>query len=416
NIYSAVYSGVPVWEYMCNHVAVMRRKADSWLNATQLLKVANVEKARRTKILEREWATDSQHEKVQGGYGKYQGTWIPYERAVELCQKYKIETMVGPLLDFDPGTMTARPKPSNQHHHHQQQAMDTQSQSNSPLSPLTLQFDLAAAYASRTPITSAATTPVFANMQLPSTNPAGVSPHAAAAVHSPTEGSAAYRNQWMAVFLAGSDAQAQTLCRSADKSDVNRAMDAEGNTPMHWAAALGRISVLEDLVAHGADPLAVNKAGETPLMRAVNTAHNADGQSFLHVLKLCAPHMDAVLRVDRRGRSALHHIVRAAMDLSQGCKLSVAAVYYAQELTKYLMEELKVPRDDVIRLARICDVDGRKAVEVARGARNHDLVAHLVALDPAGSTEIVSGGCGMNSPLVSSLAAAAGERTAGMCE
>jgi hypothetical protein len=73
-IYSAVYSGVPVYEFLVRDVAVMRRRPDSYLNATQILKVAGLEKGKRTKIIEKEVLT-GEHEKVQGGYGKYQGTW-----------------------------------------------------------------------------------------------------------------------------------------------------------------------------------------------------------------------------------------------------------------------------------------------------------------------------------------------------
>jgi hypothetical protein len=50
----------------------MRRRADSWLNATQILKVAGFDKPQRTRVLERE-VQKGEHEKVQGGYGKYQG-------------------------------------------------------------------------------------------------------------------------------------------------------------------------------------------------------------------------------------------------------------------------------------------------------------------------------------------------------
>ncbi|KAJ2440669.1 transcriptional regulator swi6, partial [Coemansia sp. RSA 2424] len=82
-VYVAVYSGIKVYEMECRGVAVMKRHADSWLNATQILKVAGVEKGRRTKILEREVLT-GEHEKIQGGYGKYQGTWVPHTRGVEL--------------------------------------------------------------------------------------------------------------------------------------------------------------------------------------------------------------------------------------------------------------------------------------------------------------------------------------------
>lgn len=52
----------------------MRRRNDSYVNATQILKVAGVDKGRRTKILEKE-VLPGKHEIVQGGYGKYQGTW-----------------------------------------------------------------------------------------------------------------------------------------------------------------------------------------------------------------------------------------------------------------------------------------------------------------------------------------------------
>jgi len=69
-IFKATYSGIPVFEMMCKGVAVMRRRADSWLNATQILKVAGFDKPQRTRVLERE-VQKGEHEKVQGGYGKY---------------------------------------------------------------------------------------------------------------------------------------------------------------------------------------------------------------------------------------------------------------------------------------------------------------------------------------------------------
>lgn len=52
-IYTAVYSGVQVYEMDVGGTACMRRKHDGWLNATQILKVAGVEKGRRTKVLEK---------------------------------------------------------------------------------------------------------------------------------------------------------------------------------------------------------------------------------------------------------------------------------------------------------------------------------------------------------------------------
>lgn len=62
---------------MIRGIAVMRRRADGYMNATQILKVAGVDKGRRTKILERE-ILPGLHEKIQGGFGRYQGTWYVY--------------------------------------------------------------------------------------------------------------------------------------------------------------------------------------------------------------------------------------------------------------------------------------------------------------------------------------------------
>lgn len=53
----------------------MRRRSDDWINATHILKAAGLDKPARTRILERE-VQKGVHEKVQGGYGKYQGIYI----------------------------------------------------------------------------------------------------------------------------------------------------------------------------------------------------------------------------------------------------------------------------------------------------------------------------------------------------
>lgn len=99
-VFTAVYSGVPVLEMTCRGVSVMRRRSDSALNATQILKVAGIQKGNRTKILEKEVLTGP-HEKVQGGYGKYQGTWISYEIGLALCDRHGVREILAPLLELD---------------------------------------------------------------------------------------------------------------------------------------------------------------------------------------------------------------------------------------------------------------------------------------------------------------------------
>ncbi|KAG6844773.1 hypothetical protein H0H87_003891 [Tephrocybe sp. NHM501043] len=92
-----------VYECMVRGIAVMRRRNDSYVNATQILKVAGVDKGRRTKILEKE-ILPGKHEIVQGGYGKYQGTWIPLEKGRDIAHQYGVAPLLSPLFDFTPST------------------------------------------------------------------------------------------------------------------------------------------------------------------------------------------------------------------------------------------------------------------------------------------------------------------------
>ncbi|KAG8928191.1 hypothetical protein FRC01_006339, partial [Tulasnella sp. 417] len=91
-----------------NGVAVMRRRSDGWLNATQILKVAGFDKPQRTRVLERE-VQKGEHEKVQGCYGKYQGgdlgsSGVPLDRGLWLAKQNNIGHFIQPIVDFAPQT------------------------------------------------------------------------------------------------------------------------------------------------------------------------------------------------------------------------------------------------------------------------------------------------------------------------
>lgn len=83
-IYKATYSHIDVYEMLVQGNPVMRRKSDSYMNVTQILKIAGLDKNKRTKILEKEILI-GEHEKVQGGYGKFQGTWW----VIQSSQRYQ---------------------------------------------------------------------------------------------------------------------------------------------------------------------------------------------------------------------------------------------------------------------------------------------------------------------------------------
>lgn len=90
----------------------MRRCKDNWVNATQILKCCNFPKAKRTKILEK-GVQIGLHEKVQGGFGKFQGTWIPLEDAQKLADEYGVTAEMAPVLYLDvsdPSSIPAKVK------------------------------------------------------------------------------------------------------------------------------------------------------------------------------------------------------------------------------------------------------------------------------------------------------------------
>ncbi|KAK6457808.1 uncharacterized protein RJT20DRAFT_91761 [Scheffersomyces xylosifermentans] len=83
-----------------NESPIMRRCKDDWVNATQILKCCNFPKAKRTKILEK-GVQQGLHEKVQGGFGRFQGTWIPLPDAQRLAQLYGVTAELAPVLYLD---------------------------------------------------------------------------------------------------------------------------------------------------------------------------------------------------------------------------------------------------------------------------------------------------------------------------
>lgn len=116
-IYSATYSNIPVFEFVTEEGPIMRRKLDSWINATHILKIAKFPKAKRTRILEKDVQTGV-HEKVQGGYGKYQGTYVPLNSGIQLAKNFGVYEILQPIFEFQYiEGKSATPPPAPKHNH-----------------------------------------------------------------------------------------------------------------------------------------------------------------------------------------------------------------------------------------------------------------------------------------------------------
>ncbi|KAF2842620.1 apses-domain-containing protein [Patellaria atrata CBS 101060] len=444
-IYTAVYSGVSVYEMEVNGVAVMRRRSDSWLNATQILKVAGVDKGKRTKVLEKEILI-GEHEKVQGGYGKYQGTWINYRRGREFCRQYGVEDVLRPLLDYDvssdgsggPGqgldTPTKEQAMAANRKRFYTSSMDPRA--NNQTSNGTFFSNI-----STTASSAIAAMNKVARMNSPAPRPgsaqrrpgqAGARPSQPAmgsqdsfrgsqqSMHSLQSersfgglGDSAYgtlnsvdhadiqepprkklRQEQSFSQIDGSQDTAMrdgTPTEPADSfmygqgqhmstvegdvpvalpplpppetkvaeekhalltdlfsdvphtdysthpaivhlsgSDLDMPLDPSANTALHWAATLGRVSLMRLLISKGASIFRGNAAGQTPLMSAVGVNNCLDHSCFPELLEILAPLIEYR---DAQGRTILHHIAVAC-----GIKgRAQSSKYYLEALLEFLV-------------------------------------------------------------------------------
>ncbi|KAI4105237.1 MAG: hypothetical protein LQ339_003568 [Xanthoria mediterranea] len=409
-----------------NGVAVMRRRSDSWLNATQILKVAGMEKAKRTKVLEKE-ILNGEHEKVQGGYGKYQGTWINYHKGVAFCRQYGVGEILRPLLEYDmgqdgitmaghgnintptkeqamaaqrkgrilngsfdsrsspqsqngtffsnisktaahavnainkarfdtnsPRTMGNHRPPTQQGRRPSQQYIGSQESMMDPSSQRTIQSDASFGSTSQLDPALRSQNPSFleidgigdvnepprkrqrpssshpqANLEAPMIdftsmdgNTHFLSPNQqfASLIHvngipalPPPKTQEAINKQMLLLSLfedcERKDFSAHPAMLRLSGEDLDIPMDQTAHTPLHWAASLGRIELLQALVARGASIYRLNSGGETALMRAATTTNNFQNNTFPQLLKLLGTSIE--IR-DGRGQTVLHHIATSS--------------------------------------------------------------------------------------------------------
>ncbi|KAI9759502.1 MAG: hypothetical protein M4579_002261, partial [Chaenotheca gracillima] len=288
-IFSATYSNVPVYEFNCEGNHVMRRRHDDFINATHILKVADLDKPARTRVLERE-VQKGPHEKIQGGYGKYQGTWVPLTEGRLLAQKNRVYEKLRPIFDFVPGDQSPPPAPKH-----------TTAASNRPKAPKPAPAPRRMPMAPPDQMAEDTYDAQYRDEETPDNmtiasgsyddedmlqssqystgsrkRKRGVD-HQHSQVSHFDEQHLAYADELLDYFmLSSNETPVQDLVPPTppDHFNVDRAIDEQGHTALHWAAAMGDMQVVKDLLDRGANPAARSHRGETPLMRAVLFTNN----------------------------------------------------------------------------------------------------------------------------------------------
>ncbi|KAK5114156.1 hypothetical protein LTR62_002726 [Meristemomyces frigidus] len=390
-VYSATYSNVPVYELNVAGNHIMRRRADDWINATHILKVAEYDKPARTRILERE-VQKGVHEKVQGGYGKYQGTWIPLPDGRELATKNGVLEKLRPIFDYVPGDRSPPPAPkhetaasskpraprqsaaaarkaapaANMYHHNPQQQnydqMDVHSEppGDNETVALESQFDEydVAAYT-------------------------GGSRKRRRVEDQTTQADREHHlwaEEFLDYFIMLGDPSMDALITSPPLPpqgiDINRPIDEKGHTALHWAAAIGDLETVKDLIRRGASVDAQSKSGETPLMRSVIFTNCFDKRCMDRLAQLL---IRTVNMQAWSGATVFHHVAA----ITQSKKKYECARYYIDCILGKMVETLSP--GDVERVLNEQDRNGDTAITIAarHGARKcvRSLIGRNAAVD-----------------------------------
>jgi hypothetical protein len=308
------------------------------------------------------------------------GTWVPFERGVALAEHYHVDTILRPIFDYVKGDVSpplapkhvtaasTRPrKPRNTepkrkkvivkrmlteedmdidldfHHDFNNSAFNEQffvdnfnhkNKRPRPLTDLTEEdFDLA---------------------------------------HDRT-----YAQKLLQYFISDDNGIPAILLRPPLDLDVNVIIDDEGHTSLHWAAAMGRLKLVNILIDLGADIYRVNYKGQTALMRSVLFTNNFDAKSFLFLIDMLKK---TIFNIDKKDQTVFHHVAATA-----SWKGKVHASRYYMEC---LIETLASNRSELISILNVQDVYGDTALSIAARIGNKKLVRLLI--DAGASAEIAN--------------------------
>ncbi|OAA50886.1 Transcription regulator HTH, APSES-type DNA-binding domain protein [Beauveria brongniartii RCEF 3172] len=386
-IYSATYSGIPVYEYQFGlefKEHVMRRRHDDWINATHILKAAGFDKPARTRILERDVQKDV-HEKIQGGYGKYQGTWIPLESGEALAHRHSAYDRLRPIFEYVPGNESPPPAPRHA-------SKPKQPKVKPPLpkwgasKPSKFHREASADVLGTVPMRDdyENTDAVMAEDDTPDNLTIASASYMAEEdrydlAHISTghrkrkreehlndlteQQHAMYGDELLDYFLLSRNEQPAVKPDPPPNFQPNWLIDAENHTALHWACAMGDVDVVRQLKKFNAGIAVKNVRGETPFMRSVNFTNCYEKQTFPAVMKEL---LDTVEARDNSGCTVIHHaaVMKNGRVFSPSCSR-----YYLDIILNRLQETME--QSAFQQLLDVQDSDGNTALHLAtqRNAR-----------------------------------------------
>ncbi|KNE71460.1 hypothetical protein AMAG_20360 [Allomyces macrogynus ATCC 38327] len=154
---------------------------------------------------------------------------------------------------------------------------------------------------------------------------------------------------------------------------LNLALDDQGHTTLHWAAALARLDCVRVLLDQGADAAARAHDGTTPVMWAVRFDDHHVQSSFPDLLNMLGD--EAVHACDEQGMTVLHHlvVVAHAAAADEDDKSAVAEAYMkalvgGDTVTQAFLDAQDVDGNTALHLARKQNLPRLADVLVEAGA------------------------------------------------
>ncbi|KAI0836581.1 ANK-repeat protein MBP1 [Hypoxylon sp. FL0890] len=336
-IYSATYSGVPVYEYQFGGDTkehVMRRRQDDWVNATHILKAAGFDKPARTRILEREVQKDV-HEKIQGGYGKYQGTWIPLEAGEQLAHRNNVYERLRPIFEFIPGNQSPPPAPRHA------------SKPKAPRKPAVPKWGAPPSQDLETVSQQLNEDDTPDNVTVASVSYMAEDDHHDMSHYSTGQRKrkreeniqdlmeqqhGVYGDELLDYFITSRNNGALLRPEPPPNYQPDWTIDTDKHTALHWASAMGDVEVIRQLKRFNANLGVQNIRGETPFMRCVHFTNCFEKDTFPIVMKELWDTVDAR---DDSGCTVIHHaaIMKSGVVMNTSC-----CQYYLRNIIKKLQE------------------------------------------------------------------------------
>ena len=328
---------------MMNESSIMRRCKDDWVNATQILKCCNFPKAKRTKILEK-GVQQGLHEKeaaaaaaaaAAASTGTGPGNTLPITTSASgIISQLSATTPANVAIQGNSQIQTGQIHDVMS----SQDTFNSISRQNSYIPPTAQQLPHMYNMSQSTPASSQQ--PIDNGNTLIGTSNGGFGQPEFQPVSN--NNMPAYPNdiQNFQMFQRMQQQQQQQqqqqmptqqrfFQNGSAPNPIHEPIDAEGHTPLHWAASIGNFEMIHLLLSKGANPLVVNNFGLNPLSKLISFNNCFELKNFptvLDDLELC------LINTDINGRTPLHYLCQFAKSKTKNDSL----VYYLKVILNKL--------------------------------------------------------------------------------